>query len=189
MKTSTLPSCVARTFPASTSHDFYLKRSKQLVIPYVRRILLLLGFPWAPIMDWAFSVEKKKQNKKADGSPRRRYVSHSLFNRADSCGEGTGISGCLTNRFGSRFGTSTKLFRGVIGPISTPNDSLNAVFDDIISLCGSCRNNAFPRSPREKLQLVAILLPACDGSFLTIKEYAICRSPHQTGTYSLAMDS
>ena len=134
--------------------------------------------------------KKKKQNKKADGSARRRYVSHSLFNRADSCGEGTGISGrCLTNRFGSRFGTSTKLFRGVIGSISTPNDYLNAVFDDIISLCGSCRNNALPRPPREKLQLVAILLPACDGSFLTIKEYAICRSPHQTGTYSLAMDS
>ena len=189
MKTSTLPSCVALTFPASTSHDFYLKRSEQLVIPYARRILLLLGFLQPPIMDWAFSVEKKKQNKKADGSPRRRYVSHSLFNRADSCGEGTGISGCLTNRFGSRFGTSTKLFRRVIGPISTPNDYLNAVFYDIISLCGSCRNNALPRSPREKLQLVAILLPACDTSFLTIKEYAICRSPHHTGTYSLAMDS
>ena len=109
--------------------------------------------------------------------------------RADFFGEGTSISGRLTNTFGSRFGTSTKLFRGVIGPISTPNDYLNAVFDDIISLCGSCRNNALPRPPREKLQLVAILLPACDGSFLTIKEYAICRSPHQTGTYSLAMDS
>ena len=156
MKTSTLPSWVALTFPASTSHDFYLKRSEQLVIPYARRILLLLGFPWPPIMDWAFSVEKKQTNKKADRSPRGRYVSH--FNRADFFGEGTGISGrCLTNRFGSRFGTSTKLFRGVIGPISTPNDSLNAVFDDIISLCGSCRNNALPRSPREKLQLVAIL--------------------------------
>ena len=75
---------------------------------------------------------KTKQNKKADGSPRRRYVSHSLFNRADFCGKGTGISGRLTNRFGSRFGKSTKLFRGVIGPTSTPNDSLNAVFDDII---------------------------------------------------------
>ena len=144
-------------------------------------------------MDWAFSVGKKQKNKKADGSPRRRYVSHSLFNRADFCGEGTGISGRLTNRFGSRFGTSTELFREVIGPISTPNDYLNAVFDDIISLCGSWKkkNNALPRSPREKLQLVAIFLPACacDRSLLTIKEYAICRSPHQTGTYSLAMDS
>ena len=103
-----------------------------------------------------FLRRKNKKNKKADRSPRGRYVSH--FYRADFFGEGTGISGrCLTNRFGSRFGTSTKLFRGVIGPISTPNDSLNAVFDDIISLCGSCRNNALPRSPREKLQLVAIL--------------------------------
>ena len=156
MKTSTLPSWVALTFPASTSHDFYLKRSEQLVIPYARRIL----FCWAsrgPQLWIGLSPSKKKQtNKKADRSPRGRYVSH--FNRADFFGEGTGISGrCLTNRFGSRFGTSTKLFRGVIGPISTPNDSLNAVFDDIISLCGSCRNNALPRSPREKLQLVAIL--------------------------------
>ena len=137
MKTSTLPSCVALTFPASTSHHFYLKRSKQLVIPYARRIFLLWGFLQPPIMDWPFSVKKKRTNKKADGSPRRRYVSHSLFNRADFCGEGTGISGRLTNRFGSRFGTSTKLFRGVIGPISTPSDYLNAVFNDIISLCGS----------------------------------------------------
>ena len=117
-------------------------------------------YHWAsrgPQLWIGLSPSKNKRNKKADGSPRRCYVSHSLFNRADFCGEGTGISGCLTNRFGSRFGTSTKLFRGVIGPISTPNDSLNAVFDDIISLCGSCRNNALPRSPREKLQLVAIL--------------------------------
>ena len=149
-----------------------------------------MGLPVAPNYGLAFLRQKKRTNKKADGSPRRRYVSHSLFNRADFCGEGTGISGRLTNRFGSRFGTSTKLFRGVIGPISTPSDYLNAVFNDIISLCGSWKkNNALPQSPREKLQLVAILLPACDGSFLTIKEYAICRSPHQTGTYSLAMDS
>ena len=154
----------------------------------------IIGLPVAPNYGLDFLRKKKKQtnkkaDEKADGSPRRRYVSHSLFNRADFGGEGTGISGRLTNRFGSRFGTSTKLFRGVIGPKSTPNDYLNAVFDDIISLCGSCRNNALPRSPREKLQLVAILLPACDRSFRTIEEYAICRSPHQTGTYSLAMDS
>ena len=37
------------------------------------------------------------------------------------------------------------------------NDYLNTVFDDVISLCGSCRNNTLPRSPLEKLQLVAIL--------------------------------
>ena len=69
MKTSTLPSCVALTFPASTSHDFYLKRSEQLVIPYVRRILLLLGFLWPPIMDWAFSVEKTKKTKRRTAHP------------------------------------------------------------------------------------------------------------------------
>ena len=67
MKTSTLPSYVALTFPASTPHDFYLKRSEQLVIPYARRILLFLGFPWPPIMDWAFSVKKKQKQKQKGG--------------------------------------------------------------------------------------------------------------------------
>ena len=129
------------------------------------------------------SQSEKKKKKKADGSPRRRYVSHSLFNRADFCGEGTGISGRLTNRFGSRFGTSTKLFRGVIGPISTPNDSLNAVFDDIISLCGSWKKKQCPPTvPTGKASTCCNSLSACDRSFLTIKEYATCRSPHQIGT-------
>ena len=32
----------------------------------------------------------------------------------------------------------------VIGPISTLNDYLNTVFDDVVSLCRSCRNNALP---------------------------------------------
>ena len=57
----------------------------------------------------------------------------------------------LANRLGSRFGTNTKLFCGVFGPISAPNYYLNTVFDGEISLRGSCRNNALPRFPREKL--------------------------------------
>ena len=89
----------------------------------------------------------------ADGSPRRRCGSHSPCNGGDCCGEGTGHAGRLANRFG----TNTKLLRGVIGPIATPNDYLNTVFDDVISLCWSCRYNARPRSPREKLKLVGIL--------------------------------
>ena len=39
----------------------------------------------------------------------------------------------------------------VIGPISALNDYLNTVFDDVVSLCRSCRNNALPQSLREKL--------------------------------------
>ena len=38
------------------------------------------------------------------------------------------ISGRLANRFGSRFGVNTKLLRGVIEPISMPNEYLNTVF-------------------------------------------------------------
>lgn len=78
-----------------------------------------------------------------------------------SAGRGWVSSGRLANRFGSRFGTYTKLLGGVIGPISAPNDYQNTVFDDVLSMFGSCRNNALSRSPREKLQLFAILSLIC----------------------------
>ena len=66
------------------------------------------------------------------------------------------ISGRLANRFGSRFGTNTELLRGVVHPISTPNDYRNTVFDDVISLSGSYRNNALQRSPRESFSLLQL---------------------------------
>lgn len=40
----------------------------------------------------------------------------------------------------TKFGTNTQLFCSVIVPISTWNDYLNALFDDVISLCRNCRN-------------------------------------------------
>ena len=43
------------------------------------------------------------------------------------------------------------VFITIIGPISVPNDHLNAVFDEVVNLYGSCRNNALPRSPQENL--------------------------------------
>ena len=66
------------------------------------------------------------------------------------------ISGCLANRLESRLEKNTKLLRGIVGPISTPNDYLNTVFDEVVSLRKSCRYYALPRSPREKLQFVTI---------------------------------
>ena len=106
----------------------------------------------------------RKKDKMADVSPRgRAFPGQPLppppptSMGADFYGEGKGHTFGLANRFGTRFGTNTKLSHGVIRPISTPNDYLNKVFDDLVSLCGSCRNNALPRSAREKLQLVAIL--------------------------------
>ena len=66
-------------------------------------------------------------------------------------GRGQVISGRLANRFGSQFGTNTKLLLVVIGPISMPNDYLNTVFHDAVSLCGRGRNNVHPQSPWEKL--------------------------------------
>ena len=74
-----------------------------------------------------------------------------------SSGRGRIISGRLANRFGSRYETNIKILRGVIGPISTTNDYLITVFDEVVNLRGSCRNNALLQSSRGKLQLVAIL--------------------------------
>ena len=81
-------------------------------------------------------------------------MSHSPFKR----------SRVLANRRGSRAksgvmwsGAKSKLLHGFICPISTPNDCLNTLFDEVVSLRGSHKNNAFPLSPREKLELVAIL--------------------------------
>ena len=65
-------------------------------------------------------------------------------NGAAFVGRGRVISGRLANRFGNLFATNTKLLRGVIGPESAPNEYLNTVFDDVVSLCGSCRNNTLP---------------------------------------------
>ena len=58
------------------------------------------------------------------------------------------ISGRLADTLASRFGKNIKLLRGVIGLRSIPNDYLYAVFDDVISLCGSRSNNTLPWSPR-----------------------------------------
>ena len=140
-----------------------------------------------PTVEWAFSVEKGQKWRTAHpegvACPTPSSVGP-IF-----AGRGWVILGRLANKFRSRFGTNTKLFRGVIGPISALNDYLNAVFDDVISLCGSCSNNALPRSQRKMLQLVVILSLRVISLSLTMKEYAICKSLRQIETYSPAMDS
>ena len=120
--------------------------------------LSLLGSPWGqrPMKNYLPSMSKKY--KMADVTPRRLSVSHFFFNGPIFGGRGRVISCCLANRFGSPFGTNTKLLRGVIGSIFTLNDYPNTVFNEVVSqLPGSCENNALSRSPREKLQLVAVL--------------------------------
>ena len=114
-------------------------------------------------------------------------MSHSPFNGADFVGRGQVISGHPANRFGSGFGLNTKLLHKIIDPISVPNDYLNAVFDDVISLWGSCRKNVLPWSPQENCKTCCNSLPVCKKVFLASKEYAICRLPYQIETYSLEL--
>ena len=79
---------------------------------------------------------------------------------------------------------NAKLLRGVVSLISTPNEDLNTAFHNVVSLRGSCRNNALPRSSREKLQLDSVVSLRVKSPSLTRKEYAICRSPPQIEAYS-----
>ena len=108
-------------------------------------------------------------SKIADRNPRRLCVSHSPFNGADFVGRGQVISGHLANRFGSGFRSNAKLLHGVIDPISVPNDYLNTVFDDVVSLCGSCRKNALLWSPQENLKTCCNSLHVCKKVSLQAK--------------------
>ena len=100
------------------------------------------------------------------------------FNGANFASKGRVISCRLANRVGSRFETNRKLLPEIIGPISTSSD-------EVVSLRGSCRNNACPPMvPTEKAQVFVSVKP-----FLLIqerrKEYAICWSPRQIEIYPL----
>ena len=100
------------------------------------------------------------------------------FNGANFASKGRVTSCRLANRVGSRFETNRKLLPEIIGPISTSSD-------EVVSLRGSCRNNACPPMvPTEKAQVFVSVKP-----FLLIqerrKEYAICWSPRQIEIYPL----
>ena len=105
---------------------------------------------WLNQLNIGLPVRAKRQNG-GRNSPKALRVPFPLQMGLIFAGRGRVISGRLANRFGSLFATNTKLLLGVIGPVSAPNEYLNTVFDDVVSLCGSCRNNALPRSLREKL--------------------------------------
>ena len=66
------------------------------------------------------------------------------------------ISGRLANRNGSRIGANKKKLRGVIAPISTTNDYLDTVVDDVVSQRWS-KKKCSPTVPSEKLQFDGIL--------------------------------
>ena len=120
-----------------------------------------------------------KNDKMADGSPWRRCVSHSHFNGPISAGRGRVISGRLANKFGSRFGTNTKLLPGVIGPISAPSDYLSTVFDDVILACAGAAETmppSPPDGPHGKTFNLYRLLRFSPCVCKVLPEYAICTS-------------
>ena len=121
-----------------------------------------------------------KNDKMADGSPWRRYVSHSHFNGANFCWEGKGHFGSSGEQIWTRFGTNTKLLPGVIGPISAPSDYyLSTVFDDVILACAGAAETMPPPppdGPHGKTFNLYRLLRFSPCVCKVLLEYTICRS-------------
>ena len=175
--------CLQASLGRSSYHNL-----KLCLAPQFKPVkLIIIGLPIRATLSRKMEATSSVQqnDKMVDGTPRRFCVSHSPFNGADFCGEGTGN---FRSSGETIWESNSKLLRGVIGPMSTANDDLNTEFDDVVSLCGSCRNNALPLPPKEKPRLVAILSLRARKS-LSFKErnnrYAICRSLCQTERYSI----
>ena len=102
-----------------------------------------------PNQEIPLAMSKKRQNGGRNSQETLRapfpLVMGSIF-----AGRGRVISGSLANRLGSRFGTNSKLLWEVISPISTRNDQLNTVFDDVVRLRGSCKNKRPSHGPHGK---------------------------------------
>ena len=130
--------------------------------------VLFLGCLWGlcPNKKMEATLTLQQKEKMVDGTPRRLCISYSSFIGSNFCSKGTGHFRLSGEQIWKLIWTNTKLLQGVIDPISTPNDYLNTVFNDVVSLCESCRNSAIPRSPWEKLLLTKI--PPLK------KEFAIC---------------
>ena len=101
-------------------------------------------------------------------------VSHSSFTGADFCrrgGGGLAISGRLANRLVSWFGSNNiELLRGVIDPISSLDDCLNTVFDEVVSLRGICRNRCLATVPTGKASTFCISFWVCQKDFPQLQE-------------------
>ena len=131
-----------------------------------------------------------KNDKMADGSPWRRYVSHSHFNGANFCWEGNGHFGSSGEQIWTRFGTNTKLLPGVIGPISAPSDYyLSTVFDDVILACAGAAETMPPPPPTVPMGKPSTCTGCCDSLPACVKSFSNMLFVGQKETYSLAMDS
>ena len=105
-----------------------------------------------------------KKDKVADGTPRRAlYVPFPL----------------LWGRFlwggEESFKVVWRTSSGVIGPISTSNDYLNTIFVKLVSLWGSFRNHALPRSHGKSFNVLQF-------SLFPYKKGIFCRSPRRIET-------
>ena len=118
--------------------------------------MLLLGCPWGqcPIKKQILSMSKETNINGGWNSQKALHVPFPPLMKPIFVGRRRVIPSHVANKFGSWFGTNEKLLRGVNGPISTTNDYLNTAYNDVVCLCGSCRNNALSRTHRKRFDLL-----------------------------------
>ena len=95
--------------------------------PEFTHSILFIGRPVRATPNHKMEADSSVQQKDnmTETTPRRLCVSHSSsMGPISASGDRS-----FQVRFGSRFGTNTKLLREVIKPISTPNDYVNTVFE------------------------------------------------------------
>ena len=136
-----------------------------------------------PNQEMGRNCDKKRQN---GGWISQKALRVQLrLNGADICGEGTGHFRSSGEQKWKLNWSEQKKLRGVIAPISTPNDYLETVVDDVVSPRWS-KKKCPPTVPSEKLQLDGILSLRVKSFLTRLQERnAICRSPRQIETYSL----
>ena len=126
--------------------------SKLCLAPQFKPVkLIIIGLPVraTPSRKMGATSSVQQNAKIADGTPRRLCVSHSPSMGPIFAGRGLVISGRLAKRFGSRTqNCCVELLALCLHRM---------IIDDVVSLCGSCKNNALPLPPEEKPRLLAIL--------------------------------
>ena len=143
--------------------------------------------PWGqcPIKKWEANSFYVKRDKTVDVTPRRLFMSHSPFNGANFCGEETGHSKSPGKQIWKLIWNKQKITVWSYWPY---------IYDEWLSKY-SIQWCCFPvwelqkqcplTVPSGKDLTCCNSLPTREESFLTRKEYAICRLPCQIQTYSL----
>ena len=103
------------------------KKNRLVSLAFIIIGLPVRAMPNQEMRSNILSVVIKGRDKMTEGYHRMLWVSHSHISWADFSGEGSGHFKSSGEQIWKSIGTNTELVRGVIGPISSPNDDLKYI--------------------------------------------------------------